>query len=142
MYNIVLILCLVYWTCARPTGTIPSNRLRCRCRIHYFHAGRSPARPIDPILNACAGITPSHPHHLRPCLWGRPYPHLQRAHHRKSPGDGYRYRYPGGGSRGRDAGKYPAGAPVVSADAEEVVWGMEIAKVVRTNRKCIYILYT
>jgi len=39
-------------------------------------------------------------------------------------------------------GKYPAGAPVVSADAEEVVWGMEIVRVVRTNRKCINILYT
>jgi len=47
-----------------------------------------------------------------------------------------------GEAGGRDAGKYPAGAPVVSADAEEVVWGMEIVRVVRTNRKCIYILYT
>ena len=47
--------------------------------------------------------------------------------------------------KAREAGEawtYPGGAPVVSADAEEVVWGMEIVRVVRTNRKCIYFLYT
>ena len=58
------------------------------------------------------------------------------------PGTGTGTGIPVGEAGEGTRGKYPGGAPVVSADAEEVVWGMEIVRVVRTNRKCIYIFYT
>ena len=62
------------------------------------------------------------------------------------PGTGAGTGIPVGEAGEGTRGKYPAGAPVVSADAEEVVWGMGIVRVVYTvtlpEEECIYIIYT
>lgn len=91
------------------------------------HAGRRPGRDCFDTEIAARGIGTGS------SAGNRPENH---------PGTGTGTGIPVGEAGEGTRGKYPAGAPVVSADAEEVVWGMEIAKVVRTNRKCIYILYT
>jgi len=91
------------------------------------HAGRRPGRDCVDTEIAARGIGTGS------SAGNRPENH---------PGTGTGTGIPVGEAGEGTRGKYPAGAPVVSADAEEVVWGMEIVRVVRTNRKCIYILYT